>query len=345
MTVEQNYYDEIALMQLEPWESKGINFNDVIRASQHPEKLIRYKIINGNVYRSRECRFPLRCSGIEHFLLAISHSLPDIDFVININDLPVSTHKNPIPVLSFSKIPTEHNDILYPAWSFGEGGPNLDVIATWRWDLMRHELLITGDELDWDKRKQQIYFRGSLTNAQRVPFFIHAISNPERWNAKITLNGNPKKTQYARDVMNIEPIIGYVPPCEHVHYQYQLNFDGVAASFRLKFLLAIGSTVLYVNPSWMEFYYYKLKSHHHYYPVNNDIDLARSQIDTILSNPAESKQIAKNGRDFVEEHLTIDHVVKYWKVLLHRYAELQNFSPKHSPELKSISYSNSKKTR
>lgn len=91
----------------------------------------RYQIIKHKLYRDKDCMFPARCSGIEHFLLELLPKLPDIEFVINTRDWP-QIHKGYGlfgPVFSFSKT-DEYNDIMYPAWAFWEGGPAISLYPT-----------------------------------------------------------------------------------------------------------------------------------------------------------------------------------------------------------------------
>lgn len=68
--------------------------------------------------------FPARCAGIEHFLLKLVSKLNNTEFIINTRDWPQLNkfHGSPGPVFSFSKT-KDYLDIMYPAWSFWEGGP------------------------------------------------------------------------------------------------------------------------------------------------------------------------------------------------------------------------------
>jgi len=72
-----------------------------------------YQIIKGKLYREKDCMFPARCAGIEHFLLKIIGNLPDMDLVINIRDYPQSSEYfgNAMPVFSFSKV--RDNSVIY----------------------------------------------------------------------------------------------------------------------------------------------------------------------------------------------------------------------------------------
>ncbi|KAF4020780.1 hypothetical protein G4228_012479 [Cervus hanglu yarkandensis] len=104
-----------------------------------------YQIIKNRLYRESDCMFPSRCSGVEHFILEIIGRLPDVEMVINVRDYPqVPKWMEPaIPIFSFSKT-SEYHDIMYPAWTFWEGGPAVWPIyptGLGRWDLFREDLV------------------------------------------------------------------------------------------------------------------------------------------------------------------------------------------------------------
>merc|ERR1711874_434268 len=68
-------------------------------------RVTKYQILQGKLYRSEDCMFPFRCVGIEHFLLELAPSLPDLEIVVNTRDWP-QIHRatsTPLPVFSFSK--------------------------------------------------------------------------------------------------------------------------------------------------------------------------------------------------------------------------------------------------
>lgn len=66
----------------------------------------RYQIIDHKLYRDKDCMFPSRCSGIEHFIKAVIEHLPDMELVINTRDWPQSSRHfgQPLPIFSFSKV-------------------------------------------------------------------------------------------------------------------------------------------------------------------------------------------------------------------------------------------------
>lgn len=133
-----------------------------------------------------------RCSGVEHFILEVIRRLPDMEMVINVRDYPqVPKWMEPtIPVFSFSKT-SEYHDIMYPAWTFWEGGP-----AVWplyptglgRWDLFREDLLRSAAQWPWEKKNSTAYFRGSRTSPERDPLILLSRKNPKLVDAEYTKN-------------------------------------------------------------------------------------------------------------------------------------------------------------
>lgn len=328
------YYHDVAVAQLAPWRATGIRPEDLDAAVKAtPWPLTRYQIRGGHVFRSAECMFPARCKGIEHFLLEIAPELgKDVEFVVNVQDVPVSSVKHPLPVFSFSKVPAQHADILYPAWAFWEGGPALEVIPEWRWDLTRRELLDAGAALPWRARKPVLFFRGSRTSPTRDPYVLHSQKAGSAWDVQFTLNQSRRDTEYVSQVLKLAPAQP-VSPRDHCAYRYLLNFDGVAASFRLKNLLACGGLVFYVEP---KFFYSKLVPWEHYVPLGLDVAEAARVVDALKADDARAQRIARGGREFIEKHLTLDDVRRYWLDLLREYASVQKFTPRRDDGLTTL---------
>src|SRR5690606_7999969 len=95
---------------------------------------VHYQVVDGRLYRDRQCMFPSRCDGIEHFLLQLAGRLPNLDLVVNVRDYPQVGRYFPAdqqwPIFSFSKELDSHADLTYPAWTFWSGGPALDLYPT-----------------------------------------------------------------------------------------------------------------------------------------------------------------------------------------------------------------------
>lgn len=119
-------------------------------------KGVQYVIFDKKLYREKDCLFPARCSGNEHFILQLLKKLGNMELIINVRDWPQTSRNFNIlgPVFSFSKT-ADNYDIMYPAWSFWEGGPAIRLYPTGigRWDLHRKLLTDESKKYPWDKKK------------------------------------------------------------------------------------------------------------------------------------------------------------------------------------------------
>ncbi|XP_063952444.1 protein O-glucosyltransferase 1-like [Lytechinus pictus] len=319
---------------LSVWQERGgITREDVERAESRGTL---YQIINHHLFREEKCMFPARCSGVEHFILKIIKKLPDMEFVMNVRDWPQSgKYAQPLPVLSFSKVTNQHYDIMYPAWTFWEGGP-----AVWplfptglgRWDLFRESLDRESKLLPWEKKEDKAFFRGSRTSAERDPLVLLSREDPDLVDASYTKNQAWKSDA---DTLHELPA-KEISLEEHCKYRYLFNFRGVAASFRLKHLFLCRSLVFHVGDEWLEFFYPALKPWVHYIPVKQDLSDARELIEFAKANQEVSQQVADRGRDFIWNHLRMEDVQCYWLNLLKRYGKLQKYKPKLRNDLKQI---------
>lgn len=289
---------------------------------------VKYQIINGKLYRDEECMFPARCSGVEHFLNSIRRKLPDIELIINVKDWPqVNKHFTPaLPIFSFSKTPDYH-DILYPAWSFWDGGPAIKLYPTGigKWDKFRQVLAKEVKQWPWKKKKSKAFFRGSRTSEERDPLILLSRKKLDLVDAAFTKNQAWKSE---KDTLG-KPPAEEIALEKHCHYKYLFNFRGVAASFRFKFLFLCKSLVFHVGDEWTEFYYPSLVPWIHYIPVKSKS--TESELERLIHffqrHDEIAMEIAEEGHKMIWHLLTMDNVICYWKNLLTRYHSLLRFKP------------------
>ena len=285
-------------------------------------RLTLYQIIDHRLYRPTDDQliFPARNYGIEHFLLNIIDALPNMEFLVNTYDWP--QHQPNVPIFSFSKsLVASDTDILYPAWSFWDGGPALGSVyptGIGRWDLMRQTLNKARQEIPWSKKESRGFFRGSRTSSERDPLVLLSRRRPELLDAQYTKNQAWKSDA---------DTLGYPPAAELKHedfcqFKYLFNFRGVAASFRLRHLFLCGSLVFHVGSDWIEFFYERLEPWFHYIPLSTDLNEAEELLLFAQNNDRFVSKIARQGRDFIWENLTMDNVESFWKELLLEYAKV-----------------------
>ena len=68
----------------------------------------------------------------------------------------------------------------------------------------------------------------------------------------------------------------------------------------------------------------------HYIPLSesqNNQDDIRELLHFLRENVDIANSIARNGQTFIEKHLRIKDVHKYWRVLLTKYSKLLDFKP------------------
>jgi protein glucosyltransferase len=172
--------------------------------------------------------------------------------------------------------------------------------------------------IPWSKKESRGFFRGSRTSSERDPLILLSRSHPELLDAQYTKNQAWKSD---------EDTLGYPPASELKHeefcqFKYLFNFRGVAASFRLRHLFLCGSLVLHVGSDWIEFFYNRLEPWYHYIPINTDLHDVKTILLFAQNNDRLVGKIARQGRDFIWNYLTMENVELYWKELLLEYHQL-----------------------
>lgn len=287
-----------------------------------------YQIISNKIYRQKDCNFPSRCSGVEHFITkALAKAkLPDMELVINVRDYPqiLPNYGPQGPLLSFSKT-KEYLDIMYPAWSFYEGGPAIKLFPTGlgRFDLLRESLSKAAEKFPWRKKKSKAFFRGSRTSDERDSLILLSRSNPELVDAQYTKNQAWKSPA---DTLNAVPA-EEVSLEDHCKFKFLFNYRGVAASFRFKHLFLCKSLVFHVGDEWQEFFYNALKPWVHYIPVDKGTPEELKEILIFFKNHSQlSEEIAQRGFEMISQNLRMEDVECYWRRLLKSYGKRMKYN-------------------
>ncbi|XP_037617789.1 protein O-glucosyltransferase 1 [Sebastes umbrosus] len=326
----------ISVLQADLRPFKGRISEDVMAATVQRGVGTHYQIIGHKLYREHNCMFPARCSGVEHFMLEVIDRLPDLEMVVNVRDYPqVPNWVQPtLPVFSFSKT-ADYQDIMYPAWTFWEGGPAVWPIyptGLGRWDLMRDDLKRSAAQWPWKKKESKGFFRGSRTSPERDPLILLSREAPELVDAEYTKNQAWKSE---RDTLG-RPPAKEIPLVDHCKYKYLFNFRGVAASFRFKHLFLCGSLVFHVGDEWQEFFYPQLQPWVHYIPVKQDLSDVRELLQFVKENDAIAQEVASRGKELILDHLRMQDVSCYWERLLTEFSHLLTYKPKRKSDYNQI---------
>lgn len=334
-------YNSVIENDLTVFRQSGISRDMLDRSRREDRHAVTYVAVDGKLYRSKDCLFPARCQGVEHFLLAALEKVDDFELVLNTHDWPLINKyfQKPPPdhpppaTFSFSKT-KDYLDIYFPAWTFWAGGPAISHYPTGlgRWDVMSKAMAESGRTWPWNRKRDAAFFRGSRTSEERDALIKLSRRFPQLVDAKFTKNQAWKSKA---DTLGAEPA-EEIRLEDHCQYKYLFNFRGIAASFRFKHLFLCQSTVLHVGAEWSEFFYDQLVPWVHYVPLtdlqNNENDI-RDLLEFLIAFPDVAQTIARNGRLFVESHLRIKDVQRYWEKLLKNYTKLLNFKPTLSKDL------------
>ncbi|CAD7092462.1 unnamed protein product [Hermetia illucens] len=286
----------------------------------------KYQVIDKKLYRQKDCMFPARCSGVEHFIKPFLEKLPNMEMIINCRDWPqlVKNYGLHGPVFSFSRT-QDYLDIMYPTWGFWEGGPAIKLYPTGlgRWDKHRQSLREASKKWPWDEKISKAFFRGSRTSDERDPLVLLSREEPDLVDAQYTKNQAWKSP---KDTLNAEPA-AEVPLEDHCQYKYLFNFRGVAASFRFKHLFLCNSLVFHVGNEWKEFFYDSLKPWVHYVPLKSypTIKELRQVLEFFKEHDELAREIAERGYKFIQKQLKMKDVECYWERLLLEYSKLVRY--------------------
>jgi len=81
-----------------------------------------------------------------------------------------------------------------------------------------------------------------------------------------------------------------------------------------------------------EFWERDLEPYQHYVPVKADFSDLIEKVEWAITHDDDARAIARNGAQFVREHLHMTRVHCYWARLLSRYSALQDFKPQVPPD-------------
>uniref|UniRef100_A0A7S2CH12 Glycosyl transferase CAP10 domain-containing protein n=1 Tax=Alexandrium andersonii TaxID=327968 RepID=A0A7S2CH12_9DINO len=87
-------------------------------------------------------------------------------------------------------------------------------------------------------------------------------------------------------------------------------------------MFALGAVVLLVDDGWKEFYFDLLQPWVHYVPISPDMSDACDKVQWARENPEKAEQIARNGREFVENCMTESFIDLYVAEMIRQLGEL-----------------------
>ncbi|XP_024524826.1 O-glucosyltransferase rumi homolog [Selaginella moellendorffii] len=308
---------------LAPWRSTGITRRSLDRRQRLGS--MRVAILGGRMYVRAygdcpQSRSVFSLWGLLLMLERFGDRVPDVEFVLNCKDRPIVPRDGsyggvPSPVLSYCS--HRHSlDIPFPDYSFW-GWPEVNIRP---WEQESQEIFQGSQDVEWNKRQPLAFWKGNL-----------------RMGKLRNLLARCNSTEFGTLVFDqnwiAEANVGYANSklCKQCNQRYNIYAEGAAWSASLKYKMACGSTLLYLDSEYDEFFTKGLLPNIHFMPISSkEEEMCQSLRDAVNwgnSHAHEAQNIGRSGQAFMREQVNIDQVYNYMFHLLSEYSRLQRFTP------------------
>lgn len=106
-------------------------------------------------------------------------------------------------------------------------------------------------------------------------------------------------------------VAGYMDDKQTAASRYVFHVGNNGYADRSWRMFALGAVVLVVDSGWKEWFWSLLKPFVHYVPIRGDIADACEKLRWLRAHPKEAEAIARRGREFTEQCMTLDTVDYY----------------------------------
>jgi len=300
---------------------------------------VRIAIIGGQLYTQRlsavwETRDLFLYLGILDMLHHHEAECPDVYFGVFLWDDPAtqcqySPNSAVAPIFAFSSSPST-GAIMIPDWSYW-GWPEVFVQP---WGQERAHISQAAKRHPWEGRSRAAMWRGSTTlhngangdrsaGDKRAAIVRCSKKHPKLLNAEAI-----DWEQGRRDPASLA--LGWGSHTKACQNRMLIHAQGIGWSASLKYKLACGAAVIWprTEHDHHDFFSRALKPGQHFLAVE---DTDPNRICTSITKVVEdaqrhdqnTRQIAKQGATFAEQHLAMPSVRRYFLEALQQYAELQ----------------------
>lgn len=297
--------------------------------------------------------------------LCEKRTIPDCEFFIHKRDFPLLSLHGYDPYTALVSENTKMNNIkdhFLPVLSMCTRHDFADIpIPTWE-DWCRasyqydkrvfsksfREYSQDNINLDWEKKKPTIVFRGSSTGlgttVETNPrFFFSKLSqyHNQFWKDGTPLldigitkwNIRPRK-QFPNEFLDIpDPtkmglhMIASLTLYEQSEYKYILHLPGHSCAYRLSQELGMMSVIFLYPFDYHLWFFPLLKPYEHYIPLTKSLDANEifEKIRWCEDNPEKALNIAKNAYEFYSKYLTMDSILDFMEQVFVKLSKKMNY--------------------
>ncbi|CAF2045654.1 unnamed protein product [Rotaria magnacalcarata] len=291
--------------------------------------LCHYVIKDNKIYR--------KCHG-EHvgfkmfsdaILLSLSRKvvLPDVEFLMNLGDYPLSSGDDPLPIISWCGSEQTH-DIILPTYEITEA--TLQMLSRTALDIFA---MLTARDIPWSKKNPKGFFRGRDSCRERLDLVRLSKKHPDLIDANLT------RMFFFRDqISEFEPFSEQVPMNKFFDYKYQISPDGTVASYRFPYLLAGDGLIFKQASSFYEHFYRDLVPNQHYIPIKKDLSDLIEKLQWAKEHDDEAQKIVKRSQRFTRRNLLPNHILCYHVNVLQEYAKRLISPVKVLPDMEPVQH-------
>lgn len=324
---------------LHHFKEKGISLEnlDKLMEETQGEMTVRVRISSGKVQSEPEPGHMGKNADENHFFnerykifihsfkeIAERNPLPDVDFVITVNDCGEIRTNPSAPLFVFSKPKYVSTHVLVPDLEILQGYQYLD-----------QEIAQGSLDHPWENKIEKIFWRGadsdSYGNNQtenwrsspRAKLVVMSLENPGLIDAKFSCFSGQN---YFHEMLQLPLKGNWVSPKESLKYKYLIDLDGIICSWSRTYWTLLSNSLLFKQvTNNIEWYYKGLKPFEHYIPISYNLSDLMEKLQWAKTHDQEAQRIAVSATRFARKNLSKKMVDLYLYLLFTRYAELQQF--------------------
>ncbi|KAF2454194.1 glycosyl transferase family 90-domain-containing protein [Lineolata rhizophorae] len=268
----------------------------------HPE--------NCCVLNARE-RIPATLNLIQRALVASPEQVPNIEFVLSVDDLTRRSTQN--ITWGYSR-KDEDSDVWlvpdYGYWSwYGVDIPSFNTL--------HRKIEALNGAIPWREKIQKAVWRGTVQLAQGLRGKLLEVADGKEW------------SDVKEFKMKQENKTDYISLPDHCQYQYVLMTEGTSYSGRAKFLLLCNSVLVSHELKWNEFTTHLMEANgpnQNFIQTESDWSDLEETMGYYLSHPEDAEVIARRSYDlFGRRYHTPAAVSCYLRRLFAGWSQVQGF--------------------
>ncbi|KAL6049762.1 Protein O-glucosyltransferase 1 [Balamuthia mandrillaris] len=197
--------------------------------------------------------------------------------------------------------------------------------------VLREQLLEEANAAPWKERSDLPFWQGYLpfiqaftypTDHPRVHLVRFSKDHPTCVHARFTPRLDRHDDYESAPPADLaDMVVANPPPLRYAEHKYLVNVGNIGYGERFWEMLLSGSTVLWMQEGWNEWWYPYLQPYVHYVPVLSNASDLCDKVQWLKAHPEEAERIANNGRRLVEQLLTWENVVSYTAQTVDGYLE------------------------